>query len=260
MNERMRILKLLEQGKINAEEAERLLEAVSESSSGRRRGFFGQGFEFISEVIPGLFETSFRNYGTPEKSEFAGKNKIELKGISGNITLTGTENSKIVLEKDGFAKTYDEGDMLGIKLLSGDIKINCPKNILINIRAISADLFLDNFSGNIEIHSVSGDVAGTKMRGSFNGEFISGNVNLEYEDVQNILIKSRSGDITLKIDENIESEIEVSNVHGDIQCTLPLKDVTKRHNYLKGILNNPKARIEIMNNHGDVILEKRFKK
>lgn len=260
MNERMRILKLLEQGKINAEEAERLLEAISEPSSGRRRGFFGQGFEFISEVIPGLFETSFRNYGTPENFEFAGKSRIELKGISGNIKISGTENSKIVLEKDGFAKTYDEGDVLGIKLLSGDIKINCPKNIIINIRAISADLFLDNFSGNIEIHSVSGDVTGTRLKGTFNGEFVSGNVNLEYEKVQNIAIKARSGDVTLRIDENIESEIEISNAYGDIQCELPLKNVTKRHNYLKGILNNPKARIEIKNNHGDVILEKILKK
>jgi len=253
----MKILKLLEEGKINAQEAARLLEAIGESEAGRRRGFIWRGLESIPDMMATMFDTSFKNFTTQERIETTGKKKIEIKGIGGDIEINGTDESNILINKDGLAKIIEEGDILIVKAVSGSVRIDSPKAIDIEVRGVSGNLELNNINGRIEISSVSGDIRGKGLSGSLNGEFVSGDVELEYDKVEGIAIKSRSGDVILRIDESIEAEIEISSIHGDIGCELPLKDVTKRHNYLKGILNAPKSKIEIKNNHGDVVLEKK---
>ncbi len=258
MNERMRILKLLEEGKINAEEAEKLLEAISEPAHDRRRGFWGRHFEFVSEIIPGIFEASFKNHTTVEQREYTEKNRIKIKGISGNIDLTGSDGSAVTVEKDGLAKIYEEGNELVIKALSGYLKVIAPKGIEIKLKGIAGNINLDNLCGKIEVSSVSGDITGTRLSGSFDGEFISGNAELEYDSVENISIRSRNGNLILRISDNVKAEIEVTGTHGNIDCDLPLKNVTRRHNYLKGIFNSPESRIAVSSKHGDIVLSRKI--
>ncbi len=259
MNEQMKILKLLEEGKINAEEAARLLEAIGESEPHRRRGFFGKNFESIPTIISSIFDASFKNHATEEKIKVSPKKKIELKGLGGDINLYGAEVSEISVEKDGCAKIEEQPDLLRMKTISGDIKIIVPLNTDIEIRSISGNVTLNNLNSKVWMSSVSGDIEGRGLEGSFSGEFVSGDVDLEYGRVEQITIYSRTGDITLKLDEGVESEIEISTVSGDLNCDLPLTDVIKKHNYLKGILNAPKSKILLKSNHGDITVEKKQK-
>ncbi len=254
MNERMKILKLLEDGKISAEEAERLFEALSASDSERRRGFWGQPFEFISEIIPGIFESSFKDYAAVEQSEYAGKNRIKIKGISGNIDLTGCDGSIVIVEKEGLTKIYEEGDTLIIKAVSGNLKASVPKNIGIRLKGVAGNINLKNLCGKVEVSSVSGDIRGTGLGGVFEGEFISGNAELEYESVDDISINSRAGNIAIRLSKDTAAEIEVWNKYGNITCDLPLKDVVRKQNYLRGVLNSSDARISVKSKYGDVTL------
>ncbi len=257
----MKILKLLEEGKITAEEAARLLEALRDSESKKRRGFLGQGmgsfFDIISDMMGAVFSTSFKDHTTAEKMNLPGKKKLEFKGISGNLVINGKDVNEFTIEKNGIARIFEDNNTLLIKTISGDIKIDVPKNIDIEIKGVSGDLTLDNIDGKIEILSVSGDITGKRLSGSFVGELVSGDVELEYQRVDVIEIKARSGDVVLILSDKIEAEIEISSMSGDIDCDFPLKDEIKKANYLKGILNAPKSKITINNRYGDVSVEKK---
>lgn len=261
MNERMKILKLLEEGKITAEEAARLLEAVAESEPKRRRGFFKHGMEAFSDVMSDMigmvFSTPFKDIAEREAKEYSGKKKIIFRGISGDIEISGTDNPSVIIKKDGYARIFEEDDTLVIKGISGNLQMETPKTVDVEIKGVTGDLSLENISGRVIVNSVAGDITGKAMKGYFEGEFVSGDVELEYDAIDGIKIKSHSGDVILRIDENIEAEVEVTSYHGDINCDLPLKEIIERDRYLKGILNAPKSRIEVVNRYGDVILEKK---
>ncbi|MEO0184941.1 MAG: DUF4097 family beta strand repeat-containing protein, partial [candidate division WOR-3 bacterium] len=252
------------EGKINAEEAARLLEAVNESETKKKRGFFIHGVEsfsdMMSDMMGSIMSASFKNHTETERVKASGKKKLQFKGISGDLELNGIDTEEFVIRKDGIAKILEEDDTLLVKTISGDVTIDVPKKIDLEVKGISGNLILNNIDGNIEVKSVSGDINGKGLSGTFEGEFVSGDVELEYERVDGIKIKARSGDVVLKIDESVEAEIEIASVRGRVRCELPLKKVSEKGNYLRGILNTPKSKIEIKNNHGSVILEKRQKK
>ncbi|MGB9720684.1 MAG: DUF4097 family beta strand repeat-containing protein [bacterium] len=264
MNEKMKILRLLEEGKINAEEAARLLEAINESETKKKRGFFMHGMEsfsdMMSDMMGSIMNASFKDHTATEKVEVSGKKKLQFKGISGDLELNGIDTAEFVIRKDGIAKILEEGDALLVKTISGDVTIDVPKKIDIEVKGISGNLTLNNIDGKIEIKSVSGDIDGKGLSGIFEGEFVFGDVELEYERVDGIDIRARSGDVILRIDDSVEAEIELTSVRGSVRCDLALKNATEKPNYLRGILNAPESKIEIKNNHGNVILERKQKK
>lgn len=263
LNERLRILKLLEEGKINADEAARLLEALSHSERKYRKEphRIWAHIETIPERIASAFNHSFTsafdNAWTKSTMQFPKKKKIEFQGISGDLVITGTVKDTIEIQKDGYAKIKENDNKLGIKALSGAIKISAPHNTDFEIKGISGDLRISNLMGTIKITSVSGDITGEELSGTFIGDFVSGDVNLDYQKVEKIKIISKSGDIILKLDEKVETEIEVKTEDGDITCDFDLKNEEKKDNWLKGIINKPKTTIEIKNEHGDVKIKKR---
>lgn len=257
MNDRMQILKLLEEGKINAEEAARLLEALSHAEEKTKKGRFWKSIEVIPDVVSSAISGSFKYTTEKETRQFPQKKNIAFKGISGDIQIIGNATDKIDVEKDGLAKINDKNDILEIKTISGDTKIIAPESTNFMIKDVSGDLHISNIHGEIEVASVSGDIVGRELSGSLNAELVSGTIDMDYRRVEKIKIKSRAGDIVLKLDEKVEAEIEVETKTGDIECAFELKDKIEEAHYLKGVLNKPKAKIELKSRHGNIRIEKR---
>ncbi|MGQ9464998.1 MAG: DUF4097 family beta strand repeat-containing protein [bacterium] len=256
MNERMKILELLEKGKITAQEAEKLLDAIREPEKGKKRGFWNI-FEFVPEMVGSIFDISLNRFNTNERLEVPFKKRIEISGVGGDVEVIGADAMNIVIEKEGLAKVSDEGDILRIKTLSGDMKVHTPRKIDLAFRSISGDLKLENIIGKIEISSVSGDIDGKRLSGTFIAEVVSSDIELEYETIDRIYIKSRSGDIELYINKDAEVQIDALSEIGSVECEIPLQNVNQKSNYIKGILNAPKGRIEIKNSNGDVVIKAR---
>jgi len=258
LNERLRILKLLEDGKINADEAARLLEALSQSETKHTKGHhrMWNGIEAIPEVIAAAVATSFKHAKEKESLHFPKKKRIEFRGISGELIIEGSGQAAIEIEKDGFAKIKEKDNSLEIKALSGKINISTPATTDLLIKGISGDLNISHIIGMIEIESVSGDIRGERLSGSFIGGFVSGDVNIGYKKVDKINIRSKTGDILLKLDEKVEAEVYLETERGTIECDFELKEETKKANRLKGIINKPKAKIEIRNIHGDIRIKR----
>ncbi len=259
MNERLQILKLLEEGKITAEEAERLLEAVGKSGLHERgaKHKIWSTLEGLPKVISAALGNSFSESADEEFHKFSKKKKIKFKGISGNLEIEGTDDNTIDIKKDGFAKVKELEDSIAIKALSGNVKITLPKKTDLAIAGISGDIDISNIIGNLEIESVSGDITGKNLAGSLVGEIVSGDVDLDYAKVEKIRIKSKSGNVTLRLDEKVEAQIEIETAGGEVTCDFDLKDKQNGDNILKGTINKPSASIEIRNKHGDVEIKKR---
>jgi DUF4097 and DUF4098 domain-containing protein YvlB len=259
LNERLQILRLLEEGKINAEEAERLLEAVGRSSSQEKgtRHKIWSSLEGLPKVISAALGNSFSESAEEEFHKYPGKKKIRFKGISGNLEIEGADTDRIDIQKDGFAKIKELDDAIAIKALSGNVKITVPKATDVAVAGISGDIEIKNIAGNLEIESVSGDVNGKDLSGSLSAEIVSGDIDLDFKKAEKINIKAKSGNVTLRLDEKIEAEIEVETTDGDVTCDFELKDRQHDENVLKGTINKPGVRIEVRNKHGEVEIRKR---
>ena len=259
MNERLQILKLLEEGKINAQEAERLLEAVGKSGTHEKgsRHRIWSSLEGLPKAISAALGNSFSESAEEEFHKYPIKSKIKFKGISGNLEIEGTDTQRIDIQKDGFAKIKELEDSIAIKALSGNVKISVPKVTDLAIAGISGDIEISNISGDLEIESVSGDIIGKNLSGSLSGEIVSGDMDLDYAKVEKIRIKSKSGNVTLRLDKKVEAEIEVETADGDVKCDFDLKNRREEDNVLTGIINKPGARIEIKNKHGGVEIKQR---
>lgn len=256
-DERLRILKLLEEGKINAEEAARLLEALSHSEERTRKRRFWKSIEVIPDVVSSAISSSFKYTTEKETLQFAKKKYIEFKGISGDLEVIGSETDKINIEKDGMARIQERDDKLEIRAISGDMKIMVPKATHFAMKSVSGDLRIMNVNGEIEVASVSGDIAGQELSGSLDGKLVSGNIEADYKKVEKIKIRARTGDIVLKIDKNVEAEVEAETKTGEIECAFELTDKIEDEHYLKGIIKKPKAKIELKNQHGNIAIKKR---
>ena len=259
MNERLQILKLLEEGKINAEEAERLLEAVSKSGTQEKgtRHKIWSSLEGLPKVISAALGNSFSESAEEEFHKYPRKKKIKFKGISGNLEINGTDTDRIDIQKDGFAKIKELDDSIAVKALSGNVKINAPKATDLAIAGISGDIEISNIIGSFEIESVSGDITGKNLSGSLSGEIVSGDMDMDFAKVEKIRIKSKSGNVTLRLDKKVEAEIKIETTDGNVKCDFDLKDRKEEENVLTGIINKPRARIEVKNKHGDVEIKQR---
>lgn len=263
MNEQMRILKLLEDGKISSDEAARLLEALSQPQTRAKKvkASIWSALENIPEVIALAISDSCKTSGKSSEIEetlqFPAKNKIEFKGISGDLILLGKDSDTIEIEKDGFVKVKEKGDVLEIKALSGDMKITAPHSTNFMIKGVSGDMDISHLTGTIDIQSVSGDITGKKLSGKFFGDFVSGDIDLEYEKVEAIEIKSKTSDIILRLDKKTEAELDIKTTKGTIDCDFELKNEEKEEFRLKGIINKAKAKIVISSEYGDIAIKKR---
>ncbi|KPJ71891.1 hypothetical protein AMJ52_08205, partial [candidate division TA06 bacterium DG_78] len=173
MNERLRILKLLEDGKINAEEAARLLEALSESQTRhKKRHRMWATFEHIPEHIATIINGSVGDMASPEVLRFKNKHELEIKAISGDLMINGTDQNEILVNKQGFGRIVGKNDKVEIKAISGDLHIHVPRRTKLTIKGVSGAVTISEIENDIILKTVSGNITGKDLRGSFTGNII----------------------------------------------------------------------------------------
>ena len=259
LNERMQILKLLEEGKINAQEAERLLEAVTHSGTKERKSKFKlwSSLEGIPKVISAAIGNAIDDTPCEGPMQYPSKEKVSFNSISGNLEIVGTDTDRIEVQRDGLTKIKQDDEALHIRTLSGDVKISLPHATEISIAGISGDISISDITGPLHIESVSGDVTGKHLSGSFLGELVSGDIDLEYDQADNVKIKSRSGDVNLMLDKTVEARIDIGSDSGNVSCEFELLDKEGDENELKGIINKATGAIEIKSKSGDISIKKK---
>jgi DUF4097 and DUF4098 domain-containing protein YvlB len=258
LNERLRILKLLEEGKINAEEAARLLEALSESQARHKKHHrMWAPFEHISEHIATIINGSVEHMASPEVLRFKDKHELEIKAISGDLVINGTNHNEILVNKQGFGRIKGKNDKVEIKAISGDVHIHAPRYIKLMIKGVSGAVTISEIENNIILKTVSGNITGKNLKGSFTGNIIAGDISLDYVEVNNLDIHSLSGDVTIYLNDQTDARVHIETEEGTISSNLPLKDEQKSEFSLKGTMNTGKNTINIRCDYGDTVLKKR---
>ncbi|MBA7617830.1 hypothetical protein ES703_25148 [subsurface metagenome] len=133
MEERERILKLLEEGKINADEAAKLLNALGETYRWAPRHGPGPDLgkriarkvELSLKGLPEMIERNiwFATKGAEKELKFDPRERFTVKAVAGDVRITGDDEQSIRIKLQGGHKVNETENELLIKTMSGDIDI-----------------------------------------------------------------------------------------------------------------------------------------
>jgi DUF4097 and DUF4098 domain-containing protein YvlB len=179
---------------------------------------------------------------------------VKLHNVSGDIKVTGYNGDTITVT------AYKEGpdrDKVAIEDSSGGNNVdvsarypeNCDCNVSVrfdvkvpseigyrydSIASVSGDIEIANVKGELHAKSVSGDVTVSAV-GAVNAASVSGDVEVEIRSLEgadkagDLEFKSVSGDVEVKLPGNLDAEVKISTLSGDLKTDFPLQVEEKKH-------------------------------
>jgi DUF4097 and DUF4098 domain-containing protein YvlB len=291
-NERDRILKLLEDGKITADQATRLIEAVgserTETEFGRMpHGPFGpRHFRIRSRMkdldrIPDVVATAVASAmksgfepGEERSTDFPGKRHLLVKSVSGDLDVTHGEEGRVGLSySGGMVKVRSSGEQVVVRTMAGDVSATVPADGRLELEVVSGDVSISEAGARIDVKTVSGDVDIAKTAGDAQIKTVSGDVNLDgvsgsFEvqtragDVDLVAagpvsgsISTKSGDVTVALGSDADLVLELTiEEDGDIEVdeALPHEVLEQRERYMKVKFGAGSRTLVVKTNDGDI--------
>lgn len=111
-----------------------------------------------------------------------------------------------------------------ISSVSGDVSVVNAMGSL-KAKSVSGNVTVSGFSGAVNASSVSGNVRVGGVSGSASGKSTSGNVEVEIESLANhgdMEFTSVSGDVSVRLPANLDSQVSMSTMSGDLRTDFPL--------------------------------------
>jgi DUF4097 and DUF4098 domain-containing protein YvlB len=235
-NERDRILKLLEDGKITADQATRLIEALgSERTESdfcvpphppfgprhfRVRGG-GRGLDRIPDVVASAVASAMKNGfepGEERSTDFPDKRHLLVKSVSGDLDVTRGDEGRVGLSySGGMVKVRTSGDQVVVRTMAGDVSATVPTDGRLELEVVSGDVSISEAGSRIEVKTVSGDVDITRTTGDAQVKTVSGDVSLD-RVAGGLEVETRSGDVDVVPIGPISGSI--LTVSGDVSVAL----------------------------------------
>jgi len=286
MEERERILKLLEDGKITADGATKLLNALGETYRWGPRHVPGPDLgeriarkvELSLKGLPDMIESSiwFAGSGEEKELEFNPKDRLVIKAVSGDVTIKGDDERKIRIKLRNGHKVAETENELLLKTMSGDIDIEVPKSQKVELKAAAGDVSASNLAselsircggGDLKLKNISGRLTAAAGGGDVEGKDISaeldirvggGDIDLDLSACRGVgRIELGGGDINLTIPEKANVELTIHRPkYGDISSDLDLEP-SDEEDELKAVLGKPEAKLYVKTKHGDITIRKR---
>jgi DUF4097 and DUF4098 domain-containing protein YvlB len=272
-DERARILKLLEDGKITADQAARLIEAMGSERTdaefcrpahgtfGPRQFRFRSGMrdldripDVVASAVASAMKSGFEP-GEERSTDFPGKRHLLVKSVSGDLDVTGGEPGRIGLSySGGMAKVRSSGEQVIVLTMTGDVSATVPTDGRLELEVVSGDISINDAGARIEVKTVSGDVDITKTAGDVQVRTVSGDVSLDdvsgtfdvetrSGDVDMVAggpvsgsLATTSGDIAIALGSDADLVLELASEEGgdiDVDADLPHEVLEQREGYLK---------------------------
>ena len=190
-DERDRILKLLEEGKITAEQAARLIEALGARPVPPMPPFMtGQSFRMrrhgslkdqdrIPELVAHAVTTAVRSGFESDEilsKDFPGKRVLFIKTVSGDMTVEGAEADSVNVKYSRGVKVHAIDDGAQVHSVSGDVDALMPRAGELSVETVSGDASVVEVGGKLLFNSVSGDVNVETSQGEIHAYTASGDV------------------------------------------------------------------------------------
>jgi DUF4097 and DUF4098 domain-containing protein YvlB len=264
-DERARILKLLEDGKITADQAARLIEAMGSERTeaefcrpphapfGPRQFRFRSGMrdldripDVVASAVASAMKSGFEP-GEERSTDFPGKRHLLVKSVSGDLDVTRGEEGRIGLSySGGMVKVRSSGEQVVVRTMAGDVSATVPADGRLELEVVSGDVCITEAGARIEVKTVSGDVNITKTAGDAQVKTVSGDVSLDHVsgnlDVETRSgpvsgsLTSTSGDISVALGSDADLVLELAiEEDGEIEVEedLPHEVLEQREGYMK---------------------------
>jgi len=235
-DERARILKLLEDGKITADQAARLIEAMgseradtefcrpSHAPFGSRHVRFRSGMrdldripDVVASAVASAMKSGFEP-GEDRTTDFPGKRHLLVKSVSGDLDVTGGDADRIGLSySGGMVKVRSSGEQVVVRTMAGDVSATVPTDGRLELEVVSGDVCINAAGARIEVKTVSGDVDITKTAGDTQVRTVSGDVGLN-RVTGSVEVETRSGDVELVAAGPVSGSLATTS--GDISIAL----------------------------------------
>ncbi|MFO7675747.1 MAG: DUF4097 family beta strand repeat-containing protein [bacterium] len=213
--ERERVLRMLEEGKITAEQAARLIEALGRSRAtasrqdewfapprppripGARMADLDRIPDIVASAVSSAMKSGFGSRGEEARTEFPGKSCLFLKSVSGDVTVAGWDEERITIESEaGMTRVREREDIVMVRAISGDFNIHLPREARLEVTTVSGDVTVRGVGGRFGLKGVSGDVTLEGFKGEARVQTVSGDVRLDRAEGR-FEVESKSGDIEL---------------------------------------------------------------
>jgi DUF4097 and DUF4098 domain-containing protein YvlB len=289
--ERARILKMLEEGKISASEAEKLLlalkgqprpDAISSDELRVRMRRLGlremrRMPEVVGTVIKEAVEDGLNAAVRTQRFEFESKGRLLVRNVSGDTEVEAWDKSTILFDRDegGLWKANEREGMIMAKVLSGDLRVKVPRRTGLDVNSVSGDILVHGVAGKLDVKSVSGDIelrdlseaidvnttSGDIKTRDIDGKChimtISGDIDLGFRKDLAGLVESRSGDIEVWVptDANVSLEAEIV-LDGEIHNEVGVKSerVDQKPHHLRLAFGKSENHLWVRCRNGDIVV------
>ncbi|MCJ7727621.1 MAG: DUF4097 domain-containing protein [Actinobacteria bacterium] len=146
---------------------------------------------------------------------------------------------------------------INFKTVSGDFKGESLFTSELKLGLISGDINLKDYTGNIDVNTISGDVVLEDGSQNDNIEVVtvSGDIYIGQEDSSNMNISSTSGDIEINLSEDTQFYLKAKAISGHIETRFPIKIISSGRRDLEGMVGNGEKEINIGTTSGDINID-----
>jgi lia operon protein LiaG len=208
---------------------------------------------------------------------------VNIRNVAGDVTVTGYNGDTITVTayKDG-----PDRDQVTIEDSSGgnnvDVRARYPENCNCSvsvrfdvkvpsgisyrydsITSVSGDVQISDVKGDLHVKSVSGDVTVSGVAGAVNAASVSGDVEVEIRSLESgdggMEFSSVSGDVDVKLPGNLDANVKMSTLSGELKTDFPLQIEEKRGGpgrSANGRLGNGARNLKLSTVSGDISLSR----
>jgi len=256
-DELKRILKLLEEGKIKADEAEKLIEALEERKESKRKDKFG--FVNIGEIvtdaltsafsiIPGVIVNSMKGIKhVDEEYEWSEDKPLFLEITAGDLGIDVWQEEKIRIRGEGVFIL--ENNL--IKFSAGDFNLNLPKLNTVKMKVSAGDVKGKLVAKESEILIKMGDGDLYIESEKFRAEVNMGDLDIVFAKApsQGELI-CNTGDMSIVLPDDFDGKLVVKVTMGEASVERRPDMIVKGDTYIYG--NGEKSEIIIRCSMGNI--------
>lgn len=225
--ERERILKLLEEGKITADQAARLIEALGQRQSEPKFIHFNRTArrvrslheldripEIVAEAVGAAVRSGFES-SKEVMREFTDTDDLFIKTVSGDVFVNGWDEKKVSLRYGcSMVKVKELSKRLLVSSFEGDVSTNVPRDVRLELLTVAGDITVKATGRGVTFRTVSGDIAATQAQGPFIIRTVAGDINLS-QCSGKVELKSKSGNVNLIQNGDLSGWIETHS--GDVR-------------------------------------------
>lgn len=277
-NETMKVLEMLEAGKITAEDAERLLKALGEKTHSPTETSEEESIEKgvhkivekVMKVVPGVVSAAVSAEaatGNTKESNytFESPQNASIKIGAGDITIASADKGDAHISVSGIHRINFDSKQISAKIGNGVSEFELPENISVAVKIGAGNVELDapRFD-SLALKTGSGDVEGEFSCNDAEIAIGVGNIDLTMEEFDSTAVKIGKGDASLSLPGGGTIEMNVSH-KSDVSLPesaeiikdeiIAGKSGSKRRNIVAKIAGENTGNVKMNIGHGDITIE-----